>query len=242
MRTTTSLFVVILLLQAVAVVDAAEMKVTGTITEIDIDNRSITVQPANFDSGDECEPITLDVIRRTKFTVQGEWARLSNILLGQSANVTYDDELAVATLIAVRESLVRDEEKTVANLKALQGNWICVAEEEASAGVIDPHTVRERNRRVAIFHNNLTMRRTLDGKRGIFTGTFRIDPVMGHFDFIGTHANGTMTKWIGVYEIKDDTWRLRYNEETPTESVRPAGLDEREKSKSRMYTLKRDVH
>lgn len=242
MRTTTSLFVVMLLLQAVAVVNASEMKTSGTITAIDIDNRSITVQPANLDLGHECEPITLDVIRRTKFTVQGEWARLANILVGQSANVTYDEELAVATVVAVRESLVHDEEQAAAAMKALQGNWICIAEEEASAGVIDPHTVKERNRRVAIFHNNLTMRRTLDRKRGIFTGTFRIDPVMGYFDFIGTHANGTMTKWIGVYEIKDDTWRLRYNEDTPTESVRPAGLEDREKSKSRMYTLIRDDH
>ena len=125
-------------------------------------------------------------------------------------------------------------------MKTLQGNWICIAEDEGTAGTIDRETVRERNRRVTISQNNFTMRRTLDGKRGTFVGKFDIDAVTGHFNFVGTHANGDASEWIGVYEIKNDTWRVRFTFKTPTEEVRPAALDEREKSKSRMYTFKRD--
>ncbi|MDB5346259.1 MAG: hypothetical protein JWP89_4636 [Schlesneria sp.] len=232
MRTPMTLIVLILFLQALAVVEAAEKKIVGKISAVDAGNRSITV-----------DSVTLDVIRKTKITVEGESARFANVMVGQSANVTYDDELEFATLIAIRQSPAKDEVKTAADMKFLQGNWIGIAEEGAQGEVFNDEMVRERDRRVTIARNNFTMTRTLDGKRGSFTGKFDIDAATGQFDFIGKDANGHLSEWIGVYEIKDDTWRVRYNFKTSNKAARPATFDSQEgaKSSSRTYTFKRDV-
>lgn len=238
MRMQAHLFVSVMLLQSLASLEAAEKKITGTITEINSDKRWITVEA---ESGQEHLSVTVDVVRKTKISVEGEWARFANIRTGQTAIVTYDDTMEVATAVAIRESLARDELKTLADLKALQGNWICISEEEATAGVIDKQTVRERDRRVTITDNNFTMKRTLDNKRGTFAGKFEIDAVTGHLNFVGTHANGSRLEWTGIYEIMNDTWRVRYSDSSAHEVPRPVKFEGHENGQSRMYTFKRDV-
>jgi uncharacterized protein (TIGR03067 family) len=232
MRTPMTLIVLILFLQALALVEAAEKKVIGKISAVDAENRSITV-----------DSVTVDVIRKTKITVGGESAKFADVMVGQSANVIYDDELEFASVIGIRQSPAQEEAKTAADMKFLQGNWVGIAEEGAHGEVFDDEMVKERDRRATISRNNFTMTRTLDGKRGSFAGKFDIDAGTGQFDFIGKGVNGHVSEWIGVYEIKGDTWRMRYNFKTSDESVRPATFDSQkgEKVSARTYTFKRAV-
>jgi uncharacterized protein (TIGR03067 family) len=244
MRRPGTFCLLILVFQATASSQADEKTIKGKITAVDTANHSIAVQSVTpDDSGRDLVPVTLDVIRKTRMTVEGEPARLANIKVGQSVIVTYDDKLEVATVIAVRESLAKDEEKTAADLKLLQGNWIGVAETGASGEILDKETVKERDRRVTISGNNFTMKRTLDNRRGTFAGKLEINAALGHFDFIGKGPNGELSEWIGIYEIKNDTCRLCYNMKTAREAVRPEkfGPDEHDKNPSRIFTLKREV-
>lgn len=231
MRLLMPLIVIVVMQQAVPLVEGGEKRISGKITAVDAANRTITVGIT-----------TVDVIRKSVITVEGEAARFANVAVGQSAIVNYDDEFEYASTIAVRESLANDEEKTAADLKFLQGNWVGIAEEEANGELLDVDTVRERDRRVTVSRNNFVMTRTLDGKRASFNGKFEIDAATGHFDFIGKGVNGQLSEWIGIYEIKGDTWRLRYNFKTADHAARPTRFEigEGEESRSRMYTFKRD--
>lgn len=210
--------------------DAAEKTVAGKITAVDLENRTISV-----------EGITVDIVRKTRISLGGEPSKLANITAGQSARLDYDDALEVATAIVASRLPDEDPAKTAADLKALQGSWIGVAETGADGKVLDERIISERDRRITISRSNLTMWRTLDNKRLSFEGKFDIASTTGHFDFIGKGPNGEVSEWIGLYQLQGDTLKLCYNFKTAKSSVRPTNFvpAEGEKQPERTYTLKR---
>jgi uncharacterized protein (TIGR03067 family) len=144
-------------------------------------------------------------------------------------------------VITVRDPSAIDDEKTAADMKTLQGSWVAVAEVGSNGAIFDAEALRERDRRLTISGNQVTMWRSLGKSRGAFAGEFKINAKTGHFDFIGKGPNGNSSEWIGIYEIKDDTWTLCHNMKTAKASVRPEnfGPDEEGRIPSRHYVFKR---
>lgn len=209
---------------------AAEKAVTAKVTAVDATKKSIT-----FDD------LELDVSRKTKITVDGEKATLADIKKGQQAKVTYDDDLEVATSIAVGKEADGDVEATAKAMKAIQGEWRCIAMEEIGK-TLDKKKVKGQDRRVTIKGNAWTMSRTQDGKRGTYTGKFEIDDSNGHFDWIGKGPGGELVEWVGIYELNGDTLKVCYRYKKNDEVVRPKKFktDEEKPNFSVFYILKRD--
>lgn len=213
-------------------VSATEKTVTGKITSVDADKNSITV-------GD----VDLDVTRKTKITIDGKKAKLTDIEEGQNAKVTYDDELEVATSISVGEA-AGDGEATAKALKSLQGEWKCIAGEE-NGKTQDKSTVKKQNRRVTVKGNSLTVERTDAGEKfGSYVGKFEIDASNGHFDWVGKGPGGNLVEWVGIYELDEDTLKLCFVYQKDGKAKRPKEFKSMPPAEPGMahvfFTFKRD--
>lgn len=85
----------------------------------------------------------------------------------------------------------------------LQGEWVCIAGEE-NGKPQEQSTVKQERRRLTIKTNSLKIERV----GASWDGKFEIDPSNGQFDWIGKGPGGSLTEWIGVYDLDGDTLKL----------------------------------
>lgn len=190
---------------------AEEKTVSSKVTAVNTAKNTITLNG-----------ITLDVTRKTKITVDGKSAELSDIKKGQEATVVYDDQSEVAGSVVVGKEPEKDFEATAKDLKSLQGEWKCIADRN-----IDKKEVKKQDRRITIQGNSLTMKRTYGDKRGTYEGKFEIDASNGKFDFVGKGPNGGFVEWVGIYKIDGDKLSLSYNEtKQEKKAKRPSKIGE----------------
>ena len=126
-------------------------------------------------------------------------------------------------------------------MKALEGEWLCVAMEEIG-NTLNRKAVKEQDRRVTIRGHSYTMKRTENGNRHTLVGKFEIDASNGHFDFVGREQGGQSTVWIGIYALKDDTLQLCYRYKRNEDALRPTRFetDTEKPNVAVFYTFKRD--
>jgi len=214
-----------------ATASAAEQTVKGKVKSVDATKNSIKI-----------DDLELDVTRKTKITVDGKKATLADIKSGQKASVTYDDSLEAAISILVGDEPEGDDEANAKVMKALQGEWKCLAMEEVGK-TLDKKVVKDQDRRVTIKGHSYTMKRTEKVGRHALVGKFEIDASNGHFDFIGKNDGQTAaTTFIGIYELDGDTLKLCYRYKNTDECVRPTEFktDKDSPNISVFYTFKRD--
>ena len=132
-----AIFIALMLWSSVVSLNAAEKTVVGSVKAVDADKDSITV-----------DNVVLDVTRKSQITVDGKKAGLADIKTGQPARVTYDDALEVVISIVVGDK-ADDDEATMKDMKALQGEWRCVAGEE-NGKPQEQSKVRQEGRRLII--------------------------------------------------------------------------------------------
>jgi uncharacterized protein (TIGR03067 family) len=222
----------LVLCSSIVTLNAAEKTVVGTVKAVDAANNSITV-----------DDVELDVTRKSQISVDGRKAGLEDVKTGQPARVTYDDSLEVAITIVVGEGS-DDDEATSKDMKAIQGEWKCVAGEENGTSQ-DKSIVKKQNRRVTVKGNSLTLARTGFGdKYGAYIGKFEIDASNGQFDWIGKGPGGNLIEWIGIYELDGDELKLCYIYQKDDEAKRPTEFKSLPPSKPGMahvfFTFKRD--
>ncbi|MFM9961538.1 MAG: TIGR03067 domain-containing protein [Planctomycetaceae bacterium] len=113
-----------------------------------------------------------------------------------------------------------DEEVTANKVKAMQGNWLCIAEEEVGQ-TLDATAVKERDRRLTIKGNNFTSIRTIANKRGSYDGKFEVSASNANFEFVGKGPGGGLVEWIGIYELDGDTLKLSFRYKKNDNVMRP---------------------
>jgi uncharacterized protein (TIGR03067 family) len=127
------------------------------------------------------------------------------------------------------------------DMKAIEGEWLCVAMEELGK-TLNRKAVKEQDRRVTIKGHSYAMRRTENGNRHTLIGKFEIDASNGHFDFVGREQGGGATVWVGIYELKGDTLKLCYRYKRNDDAVRPTSFetDTDKPNVAVFYTFTRD--
>ncbi len=208
----------------------AEQTVTGKVKAVDAAKNTITL-----------DDLELDVSRKTKITLDGKKATLADVKKGQQAKVIYDDSLEAAISIVVGDEPEGDDEANAKVMKALQGEWKCIAMEEVGK-TLDKKVVKEQDRRVTIKGHSYIMKRTEKGPRHTLVGKFEIDASNGHFDFVGKEQNGSAAEFVGIYELDGDTLNVCYRYKNNDECVRPKKFktDDSKPNISVFYTFKRD--
>jgi len=202
-----TIIITLMLCLSMATLNAAEKTVVGSVKAVDADKHSITV-----------EGVVLDVTRKSQITVDGRKADLADIKTGQPARVTYDDSLEVAISIVVGEGS-DDDEATARDMKAIQGEWKCVAGEE-NGKPQEQSKVRQEARRLIIRRNSLSMDKA--GTSQSWVGKFEIDATNSHFDWIGKErSSNLLTEWIGIYELDGDELKLCFIFDKENKSQRP---------------------
>lgn len=202
---------------------AAEITVDGTLKAIDVATRMITVVPKKVGE----KPLEIEVGRKAEITVDGKAAALKAIQVGQEVTITYDDKLEMVSAINAKtdarppgRSRGDDEEATAEAMKALQGEWKCIAAEEIGK-TVDKRLVKDWDRRVVIKGHTFSMSRTEKGQRNTLVGKFEIDASTAHFDLFGKEHNGVSREWIGIYELRGDTLKLCYRYKFTDTCTRP---------------------
>lgn len=210
---------------------AAEQTVTGKVKAVDAAKNIITL-----------DDLELDVSRKTKITVDGKKATLADVKKGEQAKILYDDGLEAAISIVVGDEPVGDEEATAKAMKALQGEWKCIAMDEVGK-TLDKKVVKEQDRRVTIKGHSYTMKRTEKGNRHALVGKFEIDASTGYFDFIGKEQDGGAREFVGIYELDGDTLKLCYRYKMNDDCTRPKKFkaDGGKPNICVFYTYKRDT-
>jgi len=130
-----------------------------------------------------------------------------------------DEPKSVQAVAPANTSEPSTGDVTVQVIKALQGEWLCVAAEELEKQ-IDVNDVAKQDRRATFNENSFKMMRTYADRKG-YTGTFKIDATNGHFDFAGNGPDGDSIAWIGIYELNGDDLRLCYRYNKNGEALRP---------------------
>lgn len=209
---------------------AAENTATAKVKAVNAAKNSITL-------GD----LELDVTRKTKITIDGKKGTLADIKIGQNVKVTYEDSVDVATSLVVGDEPEEDGEATAKAMKAIQGEWKCIAMEEIGK-TLDKKKVKDQDRRLTIKGHSYTMKRTENGPRHALIGKFEIDASNGYFDFIGKEQSGMAREFVGIYELDGDTLKLCYRYKNNDDCVRPKKFktDDERANISVFYTFKRD--
>jgi uncharacterized protein (TIGR03067 family) len=115
----------------------------------------------------------------------------------------------------------KPKEATAETKKAIQGVWVCVANEQGGNGGFSDEVLKKEDRRITIKGESFTMLRTR-GTRGGYEGKFEIDATNGHFEFTGTPVGGgKFIYWFGVYELSGDTLKLSYRQKNNDQATRP---------------------
>ena len=125
-------------------------------------------------------------------------------------------------------------------LKSLQGEWIC-SEEESEGKKTPAAALKEKNRRVTIKGNKLIMRRDEKGVRGHLEGRIELDPTVtpATFDLTGKDFTGVYFELTGIYELKDDVFRLCITR-VEKNAKRPKDFTTEAMTKRESFTFKRD--
>lgn len=190
-------------------IQAAERTTSGRLTVVDSPHKTITV-----------DRLSLDVTRKTKITVEGKPAALSDLQTSQQVTVIYDDKLEVAISVTAGKEIRIHDEATAKVLKSLEGEWVCIAAEEEGKA-IDPKAIQSQNRHLTIKDNTFTMKRKIGNKRGGATGKIELNPASGHIDYFGGGPDGKPNEWVGIYHLEGDTLKLCYRFKTPSDAMRP---------------------
>jgi uncharacterized protein (TIGR03067 family) len=105
----------------------------------------------------------------------------------------------------------QSDPKTTDDLARWQGPWRCVAEHSRGQRVTEDE-LKRRDRLMVIDGNKYRVERTLEGKLGVYSGTFRLEPTKTpkHFDFEGTGPAGAQIQLSGLYEFDGERLRLIY--------------------------------
>jgi uncharacterized protein (TIGR03067 family) len=143
--------------------------------------------------------------------------------------------------VTLNKSGVARIDATADVMKALEGEWLCIAMEEVGK-TLNKKAVKEQDRRVMIKGHSYKMKRTENGNRHELVGKFEIDASNGHFDFVGREQGGQSTVWIGIYELNGDTLKLCYRYKRNEDAVRPTEFttDTDKPNIAVFYTFKRD--
>ena len=195
--------VVFSLLVSTSRLNAEEKATTGEVTAVE--TNSITV--------DDTE---LSVTKKTKITIDGKASTIDKLKKGQQVEVVFDDDLEVAITIRVGEVAESDEEANAKAIKAMQGDWRCIAGEE-NGKLQDKSAVKRENRHVTIKGNSLTMERV----GATWVGKFEIDASNGSFDWVGKGPQGNLVEWIGIYEVDGDNLKLCFIFQKDDKAKRP---------------------
>jgi uncharacterized protein (TIGR03067 family) len=105
------------------------------------------------------------------------------------------------------------KDATTEAMKAIQGEWRCIASEEGGSP-LDERTMREQDRRVIINGTTFVMNRLYDGIRKEYVGRFTINASNRHFDFVGKGPAGAPNEWLGIHELDGDTLKLCFRYKT----------------------------
>ena len=93
----------------------------------------------------------------------------------------------------------------------LQGEWVAIAAED-NGKPLSKLEVKSLDCRVMIKGNGFTMLRGAPPSRSEWTGTFEIDALRGHIDFVGTNTPvGPAAQFVGIYELDGDDLKLCYS-------------------------------
>lgn len=132
-------------------------------------------------------------------------------------------ESETTSIVAQPSDEPQNGDATAKAVKAMQGEWRCIAAEELGIRLNNTE-VKKLDRRAIFKGNNLTLIRTMDGKRGTYVGRIDIDATNGQFDFIGKGPGGGPKELMGIYELKGDTLKVCYRIKVNAEAVRPTGF------------------
>lgn len=109
-----------------------------------------------------------------------------------------------------------------------QGRWRCEGE-KSLGGAWTPEQLQAAGKVMEVKNNRLVIERTIDGRFGRYTGTFKLNPAASpkEFDWEGTGPRGAKIRLQGVYEFAGDRLRFIYRS-TPIESppIRAGWADE----------------
>jgi len=215
---------------AAASLSAAEQTVMGKVKAVDAAKNTISL-----------DDLELDVSRKTKIMVDGMKATLADIKKGQQAKIIYDDGLEAAISIVVGDEPEGDDEANVKVMKALQGEWTCIAAEEIGK-TLEKKAVKEQDRRVTIKGHSYTMKRTEKGNRQSMVGKFEIDASKGFFDVVAKEQGGKGVELVGIFELDGDTLKLCYRYKNNDDCTRPKKFkaDDERPNICVFYTYKRD--
>ncbi len=125
--------------------------------------------------------------------------------------------------------------------KQLQGRWVSISE-EINGNSLTPEQLQKMNKHLVVSGDRFVIDRVgFDGKAGKYSGTFRLHGVSPRlFDWTGKGPGGNDQKWVGVYELTEDTFRVCYVTAAP-EVTRPLVLKSTPESKSISIVFKRET-
>lgn len=207
MRLFLSALLVLLTSPAIAQVVTVDV----TIKAVKVESRGLEV---TYETNLGDKTAELDVSRKATITINDNEGSLEELKSGYVAKVEYHKELGVITKITA--TAISYEEATLKALKAMEGEWKCIASEEN--GKSRASFVEQENRRLTIERNSLTMA-TGDGSRS-WVGKFEIDASNGHFDWVGKSDN-QLVEWIGIYELDGDSLKLCFIFQKDDKAKRP---------------------
>ena len=189
-------------------IQADVLELEGTIKSLDADKREIMIGTK-----------TLDVAKKCRITIDGREAALADLKVDQKVVVEYDDDLEVAKSITVGDD-VPDDTATARDLKAMQGEWVCVVAEE-NGKATERADVRRENRTLAVKGNTLTMERLKGTAIAKWTGKFEVNPKTKAFDWVGRTQEGGHVEWTGIYAVEGEGLKLCFRFSPDGSAPRP---------------------
>ena len=207
------------------IADAAEQQIVGRIDKIDPATRTIVVDGKS-----------LVVSPKTKFLIDGVPAKINETHVGKQTQITFDDALDVALVIAIGVIQSNDDA-----MKAFSGTWRGIAAEEVGR-VLTQESVDDEKRNLTCVKHRMRMEKpSKNGPATGWYGLFVVDATTHSFDFVGKDPNGNYVEWAGIYEIDGDLLKLCFRWVRDDKATRPTAFktDTQKPNISSFYTYRR---